>query len=137
MITRIIQLILVRSLFFLTTLNLWTTPKVIAFIWTYPLINFVVISYTVSSHWVYDLMRLMYANQNPVQLRRQMSVFVIAVIVFIVIMYLVYMLSLPIETDLSDLPGIFYFLAIFEWIVAAILMCSIFLYVKRIHNISP
>jgi len=45
---------------------------------------------------VYDLMRLMYADQNPVLLRRQMSVFVIAVIVFIVIMYLVYMLSLPI-----------------------------------------
>ena len=73
-----------------------TQPKLIAFIWTYPLINFVVISYTVSSHWVYDLMRLMYADQNPVLLRRQMSVFVIAVIVFIVIMYLVYMLSLPV-----------------------------------------
>lgn len=35
-----------------------------------------------------------------------------------------------------DLPDIFYFLAIFEWIVAAILFCSVFLYVKRIYNLS-
>jgi hypothetical protein len=38
---------------------------------------------------------------------------------------------------MADLPSIFYFLAIFEWIVAAIIMCSILLYIKRIHNMSP
>ena len=37
---------------------------------------------------------------------------------------------------MTDLPGIFYFLAIFEWITAAIIMCSILLYIKRIHIMS-
>ena len=37
-------------------------PAVFAFIWTYPLINFVVISYTTSSHWVYDQMTLVNIN---------------------------------------------------------------------------
>lgn len=86
-------------MFFLTTLNIWSIdyqPKLVAFIWTYPITNFVVVSYTVSSHWVYDLMRFMYADQPPRVLRRQMSVFVIAVIVFVVIIYFVYMLSLPV-----------------------------------------
>lgn len=66
-----------------------------------------------------------------------MSVFVIAVIVFVVIIYFVYMLSLPVQADMKDLPGIFYFLAIFQWITASIIMCSILLYIKRIHLMSP
>ena len=133
-----------RSLFFLTGLvefNNWyddtgiRKPEALGFIWTYPLINFVVISYTVSSHWVYDLMTLMYAERaNPLLLRRQMVIFVIAIAVFIVIMYLVYMFSLPASADGSDLKDIFYFLAIFEWIVAAIILCSFCLYYKRIHQ---
>lgn len=89
-----------------------------------------------SSHWVYDMMTLMYQNAQPLMMRRQMNVFVIAIVVFITIMYLVYMISLPIKADNSDLPDIFYFLAIFEWIVAAILFCSLFLYVRRIHALS-
>ena len=39
-----------------------TKAPVFAFIWTYPLINFIVISYTTSSHWVYDLMTLIHGN---------------------------------------------------------------------------
>jgi len=38
---------------------------------------------------------------------------------------------------MADLPSIFYFLAIFQWIVAAIIVCSILLYLKRIHLICP
>jgi hypothetical protein len=111
--------------------------KALALVWTYPLINYVLISYTISSQWVYDLMTLMYQNQNQNanfqrHLRQQMNVFVIAIVVFVIIMYLVYILSLPLDFKESDLPDIFYFIAIFEWIVAAILFCSIFLYVKRI-----
>lgn len=37
---------------------------------------------------------------------------------------------------MTDLPGIFYFLAIFEWVTAAIIMCSMLLYIKRIHVMS-
>lgn len=111
-------------------------PKVFAFFWTYPLINYIVVSYTVSSHWVYDLMTIMHANQAPVALRRQMKVFVVAIVIFVIIMYLVYMLSLPQTTGQADLPQIFFYLAIFEWLVAAILFISIFLYVKRISSLN-
>lgn len=52
-------------------------------------------------------------------------------IIFIVIIYFVYAISLPqsFETQFQD---IFYFIAIFEIIVSLLLMCSILLYVKRI-----
>ena len=113
-----------------------SNPKVFALVWTYPLINFIVISYTVSSHWVYDLMTIMHANQAPMALRRQMKVFIVAIVFFVVIMYLVYMLSLPPTTGKDDLPQIFFYLAIFGWLVAAILFISIFLYVKRISSLN-
>ena len=107
-------------------------PAVFAFIWTYPLINFVVVSYTTSSHWVYDLMTLIHGNEAPELIRRQMKVFVVAIVIFVIIMYLVYMLSLPSGESADQLNQVFFYLAIFEWLVAAILFISIFLYVKRI-----
>ena len=136
----------VRTLFFVTDLPMFlydpdegsiaSNPKAFALIWTYPLINFIVISYTVSSHWVYDLMTIMHANQAPLVLRNQMKVFVVAIVFFVIIMYLVYMLSLPQHPDKEELPQIFFYLAIFEWLVAAILFISIFLYVKRISSLN-
>ena len=105
---------------------------VFAFIWTYPLINYIVISYTTSSHWVYDLMTIIHGNQAPQVIRRQMKVFVVAIVIFVVIMYLVYMLSLPAGDTIENLDGVYFYLAIFEWLCAAILVISIFLYVRRI-----
>ena len=105
-------------------------------LWTYPLMNFIIVSYTCSSHWVYDLMTIMHANQAPLALRRQMKIFVVCIVFFVVIMYLVFALSLPIATDSGQLPESFYYLAIYEWLVAAIMLCSVFLYVKRIHNLN-
>ena len=131
-----------RSLFFLTHLDMFNYkgksitvgPKapVFAFIWTYPLINFIVVSYSMSSHWVYDLMTLIHGNQAPEMIRRQMKVFVVAIVIFVIIMYLVYMLSLPSGDSIENLDGVFFYLAIFEWLCAAILLISIFLYVRRI-----
>ena len=64
--------LIVRSLFFLTHMDMFkydddddtvgAKAPIFAFIWTYPLINFIVISYTTSSHWVYDLMTLIHGN---------------------------------------------------------------------------
>ena len=105
---------------------------VFALVWTYPLINYIVISYTTSSHWVYDLMTLIHGNQAPEVIRRQMKVFVVAIVIFVIIMYLVYMLSLPSGDTIDSLDGVFFYLAIFEWLCAAILLISIFLYVRRI-----
>ena len=114
--------------------NITVGPKapVFAFIWTYPLINFIVVSYSMSSHWVYDLMTLIHGNQAPEMIRRQMKVFVVAIVIFVIIMYLVYMLSLPSGDSIENLDGVFFYLAIFEWLCAAILLISIFLYVRRI-----
>ena len=61
-----------------------------------------------------------------------MKVFVVAIVIFVVIMYLVYMLSLPASDTIESLDGVFFYLAIFEWLCAAILLISIFLYIKRI-----
>lgn len=105
---------------------------VFALIWTYPLINNIVVSYTTSSHWVYDLMTLLHGNQANEIIRRQMKVFVIAIVIFVIIMYLVYMLSLPVSDSIESLDGVFFYLAIFQWLCAAIISISIFLYVKRI-----
>ena len=66
-----------------------------------------------------------------------MGIFICALLTFCIIMYLVYIMSLPVGEELSDLSAIFYFIAVFEWICAAILLCSIFLYVKRIAGFNP
>lgn len=65
-----------------------------------------------------------------------MQVFAIAVVVFIVIIYLIYMLSLPALEDRSDFQSIFYGLAVMQWITAAILLCSAFLYLKQIYGLN-
>jgi len=103
-----------------------------AFLFTYPMINNIVVSYTASSHWVYDLMAIMHGNVAQEAIRRQMKVFVVAIVIFVVILYLVYMLSLPAQDDIEFLQSVFFYLAIFEWLCAAIITISIFLYIKRI-----
>lgn len=135
--------LLVRCLFFLTHLDQFkyegpdhtvgNQVTVFALIWTYPMINNIVVSYSASSHWVYDLMAIMHGNQAQEIVRRQMKVFVVAIVIFVIIMYLVYMLSLPTDNSIDILAGVFFYLAIFEWLCAAILIISIFLYVKRIY----
>ena len=107
--------------------------RVLALIWTYPLLNFILVSYAANSRWVYDLMMLMTQNAHPRLLRQQFNVFVCALLTFCIMMYLFYAISLPIDPNNDDLPQVFYFIAVFEWICAAILFCSIILYVKRIE----
>ena len=142
----LIRVLTVRSLFFVTNLPMFlyepddetiaSKPKLFGLLWTYPLMNFIIISYTVSSHWVYDLMTIMHANQAPMALRRQMKVFVMCIVFFVIVMYLVFALSLPQSKDTAALPASFFYLAIYEWLVAAIMFCSVFLYVKRIHSLN-
>jgi hypothetical protein len=111
--------------------------RVLALIWTYPELNFILVSYTANSRWVYDLMVLMVQNAHPRILRRQFNVFVCALLTFCIMMYLFYVISLPVDTTYEDLNNVFYFVAVFEWICAAILGCSIILYVKRLQQLNP
>jgi hypothetical protein len=63
-------------------------------------------------------------------------VFVITSLIFIVIIYFVYAISLPNNMS-QQFNDIFYFIAIFEIIVSLLLMCSLMLYVKRIIFHDP
>ena len=63
-----------------------------------------------------------------------MNVFVVAIAIFVVVIYLIYMLSLPRKEEYEQLEELFFYLAIFEWLVAGILVISIFLYLKPIMN---
>ena len=79
---------------------------------------------------VYDLLIFIHGNNNPF-LERQIKVFVVTSVIFIVIIYFVYAISLPTDED-KTFKDIFFFIAIFEIIVSLLLMCSLLLYVKRI-----
>jgi hypothetical protein len=79
---------------------------------------------------VYDLLIFIHGNNNPF-LERQIKVFVVTSLIFIVIIYFVYAISLPNNWG-QQFKDIFYFIAIFEIIVSLLLMCSLLLYVKRI-----
>ena len=48
-------------------------------------------------------MVLLHGNLGIGLLRRQMNVFVVAIVIFIVVIYLIYMLSLPDTTDYEKL----------------------------------
>ena len=61
-----------------------------------------------------------------------MNVFVIAIVIFVVVIYLIYMLSLPQTTVVEQINQLFFYMAIFEWLTAAILLISMFLYLQRI-----
>jgi len=76
--------LLMRSFFFFTEFDVFIGPNPdddgreelkdesasFALVWTYPLINFIVASYTISSHWCYDLMLLLHGNMGIAMLRR-------------------------------------------------------------------
>ena len=64
------------------------------FLATYPCINFVICSYLLSNQWVYDLLIFIHGQNNQF-LERQIKVFVVTSLIFIVIIYFVYAISLP------------------------------------------
>lgn len=64
-----------------------------------------------------------------------MSCFVLAVCVFVIILYIVYMLSLP-DNYKTGLSSLYYFLAVFNWIVGAIVACMLFMYVRKLKELN-
>lgn len=105
-------------------------PKIQGFVETYPSINLVISSYLLSNQWVYDLLIFIHGPHNRF-LARQIKVFVVTSVIFIIIIYFVYAISLPSAFD-AQFQDIFYFIAIFQVIVSLLLLCSLMLYVKRI-----
>ena len=93
----IVYSLIVRSFFFLVDKD-DISAKMQGFIATYPSINLVICSYLLSNQWVYDLLIFIHGSQNTF-LERQIKVFVVTSIIFIVIIYFVYAISLPIKFD--------------------------------------
>ena len=52
------------------------------------------------------------------------------IVLLVLLMYLIYMMSLPINME-DELTKLFKFIAIFNWIVAAVLGCMGFIFVKK------
>ena len=100
------------------------------------MLNYILMSYTANSRWVYDLMILMNPQIDQRLLRRNFNVFVCALLTFCIMMYLFYVISLPVDKNYDDLANVFYFVAVFDWICAAVLGCSVLLYVKRIMQLN-
>lgn len=89
----IIYSLIVRSFYFFIDKE-DISPKLQGFVATYPSINLVICSYLLSNQWVYDLLIFIHGSQNSF-LERQIKVFVVTSVIFIVIIYFVYAISLP------------------------------------------
>ena len=81
-----------RGLFFLTTVDAVniTQSKAIALLWTYPIINFIIVGYVINSRWVYDIWMLRLGGVIGRDLRKMMSRFVFIILVVVIIVYLIY-----------------------------------------------
>ncbi len=58
--------------------------------------------------------------------------FLIISICFLALEYFIFTISLPYDDKISSLDDMFFNLAIFEIIIALLLICTIFSYIKRI-----
>jgi len=105
------QALLVRFFFFFIDHDSIAT-KTRGFLATYPCINLVISSYLLSNQWVYDLLIFIHGHRNRF-LERQVKVFVITSLIFLVIIYFVYSLSLPTSNENSNWNQIYFFIAIF------------------------
>jgi hypothetical protein len=76
------------------------SSKAITLIWTYPIVNFIVLSYCMNSRWVYDIWMLRLGGRIGVDLRKMMSRFVFIIVVVVIIIYMIYMINLPRGNDL-------------------------------------
>lgn len=115
LIGKISFVIIVRGLFFLTTVDAVniTQSKAIALLWTYPIINFIIVGYVINSRWVYDIWMLRLGGVIGRDLRKMMSRFVFIILVVVIIVYLIYIFNLP-RGSLNDwLPNTFLFFAIY------------------------
>ena len=114
------------------------SPKMFAFLWTYPIMNNILAAYMISLRWDsdYKLMQMPATPEIYRRFRLMMNSFVGIVIILLSCLYLVYMVSLP--TDLGDELGkLFKFLAIFNWIIGAITGLMAVLYVKKMYEDLP
>ena len=112
------------------------TAKVFAFLWTYPIMNYLLASMLICFRWAVDH-KMLHENIINMRLERQrMNSFLWMVVLLVVLMYLLYMMTLPINMT-SDLDKLFKFLAIFNFIIAVIVTCLGFVFVKKMMQDIP
>jgi multisubunit Na+/H+ antiporter MnhB subunit len=73
-----------------------------AFLVTYPQLNILVCSFLIQYPWLYDFMLLQNGIHINLFLRQQMKMFVVAAVIFAILLYLVYLFAFPIDSDESS-----------------------------------
>lgn len=109
-----------------------------AFLITYPQVNILIIAYLIQYPWLYDYLIIQHGHRIYLQLRNQMKVFVIASNIFIVLLYLVYTFSFPINSDEpgGELFNLYSTLMVFSIISAILVMCQLLSAARRIEGIN-
>ena len=98
----------------------------VGLIWSWPVFCMQMAGYILTQRWAYDINQFAIGYEmrhGQAQLRQHFSGFIKLIQICVVIMYLIYMFSLPSATDLSDLEGFCQFMGIESFIIAAVQLC--------------
>jgi hypothetical protein len=96
-----------------------------AFLITYPQINVLICSFLIQYPWLYDYLLIQNGKSINLVLRQQMKMFVVAAIIFTVLMYIVFAFAFPITTDAKDgtLINLYNTVMVFSMISAILVAC--------------
>jgi hypothetical protein len=110
-----------------------------AFFITYPQINVLICSFLIQYPWLYDFILIQNGRQINLILRQQMKMFVVAAIIFSVLMYIVFAFGFPITDDSAEgkLPTLFNTIMVFSIISAILVLCQVMSGARRIEAINP
>lgn len=110
-----------------------------AFFITYPQINILICSFLIQYPWLYDFILIQNGRAINLILRQQMKMFVVAAIIFSVLMYIVFAFAFPITDDTEDgkLATLFNTIMVFSIISAILVICQVLSGAKRIEILNP
>jgi hypothetical protein len=109
-----------------------------AFFITYPQINILICSFLIQYPWLYDFILIQNGRQINLILRQQMKMFVVAAIIFSVLMYIVFAFGFPITDDAVDgkLPTLYNTIMVFSIISAILVLCQVMSGARRIEMLN-
>mmetsp|Transcript_8483 Transcript_8483/g.14265 ORF Transcript_8483/g.14265 Transcript_8483/m.14265 type:complete len:242 (+) Transcript_8483:118-843(+) len=108
-----------------------------AFLITYPQINVLICSFLIQYPWLYDFILIQNGRAINLVLRQQMKMFVVAAVIFTVLMYLVYLFAFPINDDKATngkLFDLYNTLMVFNIISAILVVCQVMTGARRIQQ---
>ena len=136
----------VRLLYFLAFVNPGTpntsdfgeSLSMRAFLLVYPQINVLTCSFLIQYPWLYDFILIQNGRQINLVLRQQMKMFVVAALIFTVLIYVVFLFGFPItdDTDGGKLINLYYTIMVFSIISAILVLCQIMTGARRIGIVN-